>query len=171
MIFNNWNPTTQDPSFSQNMQKKKVTIKTLFTTLWTCCGYYEPLQNALHCKSSRVLLVIFRGSIQQLASGQCIIFQGCRSRRGQGAVPPSPRPAPPRSFYHIQTPWFSNLLTALFLNSECSVLFDEQQQPNNLTTKAWWDNRSIDDWTVAKFDFILEYTIESIQNLNYRSGI
>ena len=28
MIFNNWNPTTQDPSFSQNMQKKKVTIKT-----------------------------------------------------------------------------------------------------------------------------------------------
>ena len=23
MIFNNWNPTTQDPSFSQNMQKKK----------------------------------------------------------------------------------------------------------------------------------------------------
>ena len=22
MIFNNWNPTTQDPSFSQNMQKK-----------------------------------------------------------------------------------------------------------------------------------------------------
>ena len=24
MIFNNWNPTTQDPSFSQNMQKKRL---------------------------------------------------------------------------------------------------------------------------------------------------
>ena len=123
MIFNNWNPTTQDPSFSQNMQKKRLQSRPLlFTTLSTCCGYYEPLQNALHCKSSRVLLVIFRGSIQQLASGQCIIFQGCRSRRGQGAVPPSPRPAPPISLPYSNPLIFKPSYSPVFeLRMLCSI--------------------------------------------------
>ena len=84
-------------SVSPKICKKKLMLQSRPYLLSEPVVYHEPLQNALHCKSSRVLLVIFRGSIQQLASGQCIIFQGFRSRRGQGAV------APARSVNHIQT--------------------------------------------------------------------